>query len=115
MVLPAGPYFELQAQNATLTVEGQTLSGSITITQASLPVLADPTLTNGQFPDPTGATAVPALQITISGGAVRLGDGSVNFVSVTNVAGTVLVFDNATATTSVGGATTVSLSGTAAS
>ncbi|MDF2434916.1 MAG: large repetitive protein, partial [Mucilaginibacter sp.] len=111
LVLPAGPYFALRADNATLTVEGQTLSGTIAISQTTLPVLADPA---GQpAPSPAGATAVPALQITISGGALRLGDGSVNFVSVSNVAGTVLVFDAAAAQQSVGGTSTVSLSGVA--
>ena len=114
LLLPAGPYFQLQAQNATVSVGGQTLSGTITITQSTLPVLADPTLTNGQAPDPTNATGVPALQIAIANGSVQLGDGTTNLVSVTNIAGTLIVFDAATAMQSVGGTTTVSLSGVVA-
>ena len=110
--LPAGPYLQLTATNATLTVAGQTLSGDISISQASLPVLGNPTIPAGQSaPDPTGAT-VTAIEVTIADGSLGLGDGAENFVAVTGITGTLLVFDSVAAQQSSGAATpTVTLSG----
>ena len=110
--LPVGPYFELTATDAVLRVDNQSLSGDITISQSSLPVLANPTIPAGQSaPDPTGAN-VTALQITVANGSLTLGDGAQNFVVMTGIAGTLLAFDGAHAQQSVGSATpTVLLNG----
>ena len=75
-------------------------------------MLGNPTIPAGQSaPDPTGA-AVTALEVTITDGSLGLGDGAENFVAVTGITGTLLVFDSVAAQQSTASATpTVTLNG----
>ncbi len=70
--LPAGPTFAVQATNASLTVAGVTLTGSVAFQQT------------------TAGTAV-----AVSGASLVLGDGTENFLSVTGVTGAMLVLTGA--------------------
>ena len=106
LALPAGPYLQLSATEATIVVDGQTLSGSLTISQSSLEAVASATATPG-----TSNEGVPAVSVIVSNGTLALGDGTTNFISVTQINGVLLVFDNAPAKD--GSASTVHLTGLA--
>ena len=64
--LPAGPYVEIQATNATLTILGQTLSGNIAVQQA------------------TNASGATVISVGVSNGSLSLAGG---VVSATNISG----------------------------
>ena len=83
--VPAGPYMSLQATGATLTVLGQTLSGNFTVRQ----------VTTGPGPDgiPGNADDPQAVEVTITGGSLGLGDGSSDFLSLTAINGDLLLLD----------------------
>ncbi|MFZ0040302.1 MAG: FG-GAP and VCBS repeat-containing protein, partial [Solirubrobacteraceae bacterium] len=82
--LPAGPYMNFQATGATVTVLGQTLTGDFTVRQVTTGPGADGIPGNSDDPQ--------AVEITIANGALGLGDGTANLLTLSNITGDLLVF-----------------------
>ena len=73
LALPAGPYVRVSGTHVTLSVQGQSLLGNIDVEQVTQP----------------GGRRITRL--ALSGVSLRLGDGTTDFVSVTDGQGTFLV------------------------
>src|SRR5262249_13930155 len=64
--LPAGPFLSVKADNVNLSVAGQTLAGSFALEQVTQ----------------TGGSKI--TRVAVSNATLQLGDGTTNYVSVTN-------------------------------
>ncbi len=74
--VPAGPTFEVQVTNASLTIAGVTLTGSFLFEQTQI----------GTAPSQT-----TGWMLAVSNASLSLGDGTANFVSVNNINGAILI------------------------
>ena len=83
--LPAGPYLSLEATGATLRALGQTISGDFTLTQVA----------TGPGPDgiPGNQDDPKAVALAIANGSIGLGDGKVNFLTLSQVSGDLLLIN----------------------
>ena len=70
--VPAGPTFAVQATNASVTVAGVTLTGSVAFEQTEIG---------------TAPTQSSGLLLAISNASLAFGDGTENFLNVTNING----------------------------
>ncbi len=89
--LPAGPYLSLEAIGASLRALGQTISGDFTLTQ----VATGP----GDDGIPGNADDPKAVAIAIANGSLGLGDGKVNFLTLTGISGDLLLINTPAKTT----------------
>ena len=83
--LPAGPYLSLEATGASLRVLGQTVSGDFTLTQVTTGPGADGIPGNPDDPK--------AVALAIANGTIGLGDGSVNFLTLSHISGDLLLIN----------------------
>jgi hypothetical protein len=80
--VPAGPTFEVQVTNASLTIAGVTLAGSFLFEQTQIGTA--PSQTTGWL-------------LAVSNASLSLGDGTTNFVSVNNINGAILLIGSGVA------------------
>ena len=80
--VPAGPTFEVQVANASLTIAGVTLAGSFLFEQTQIGTA--PSQTTGWL-------------LAVSNASLSLGDGTENFVSVNNINGAILILGSGVA------------------
>ncbi|MEK7414136.1 MAG: hypothetical protein AAB263_12550, partial [Planctomycetota bacterium] len=94
LVLPAGPYLRVEATGVNLTIAGQSLSGNFAFEKATT----------------TGANPSSVIRIAATNVSLQLGDGTTNFVSLTNGSGAFLI-TSAGLAGKVGGTVTLNVPG----
>ncbi|HET8980295.1 MAG TPA: hypothetical protein VFN87_19240, partial [Solirubrobacteraceae bacterium] len=70
--IPAGTFFELTASGASITIGGQSLSGTLTLARST-------------------SQGVTTTTLTVAGGGLSIGDGTTTFLALDQIAGSLTV------------------------